>query len=347
MRAIGLIRAGSLMLPRRAQDLLNGSRLGAAALAVMLSGCSEIQSVLAPQSVEAARTKDLADLLFVGGAIILVVVIALTVAALFGTAAIRSRLAQGSTVLLGGIVFPAVTLTALLVYGLTIMRSPGSGATNPLEIDVQGERWWWRVTYVDQHDQQIAAANEIHISLNKPVRIRLTTADVIHSFWVPRLAGKVDMIPGRTNLLQFQPTSAGEFRGQCAEYCGGAHALMGMRVIALPQAEFEAWFRHQQQPAVTPSRPLEQRGRDLFLQRGCGACHTIRGIGAVGTVGPDLTHIGGRRAIAAETLPMTEENLVRWVAHNEQVKPSSLMPSYSSLPEEELQAIASYLFSLK
>jgi cytochrome c oxidase subunit 2 len=302
---------------------------------------------MAPQSLEAERTKGLADLLFIGGAAILILIVGLCVTAVIGTPGIRTRLAHGTTVLFGGAVFPAITLTALLIYALAIMRDTTPAATNPIAIDVQGERWWWRVTYVDSEAGRIASANEIRVPVNQPVRLRLTTADVIHSFWVPRLAGKVDMIPGRTNFLQFNVTAAGEFRGQCAEYCGGAHALMGMRVIAVGPEEFTVWLAHERQPARQPSSPIEQQGRELFLTRGCGACHTIRGIGAVGTLGPDLTHVGGRQAIAAETLSMTTENLARWIAENDHVKPSNLMPSYSAIPEQELDAIASYLFSLK
>jgi cytochrome c oxidase subunit 2 len=322
-------------------------KLALVLLTLAVAACTDIQSVMAPQSLEAERTKRLADLLFIGGAAILLLIVGLCVASVIGTPAIRARLAHDTTVLIGGAVFPAVTLTALLVYSLAVMRDSTPAATNPIAIDVQGERWWWRVTYLDPQAGTIASANEIRVPVNQPVRLRLTTADVIHSFWVPRLAGKVDMIPGRVNLLRFTVTAAGAFRGQCAEYCGGSHALMGMRVIAVAPEDFRAWLAHEQRPAREPSSPIEQQGRDLFLERGCGACHTIRGIAAVGKMGPDLTHVGARQAIAAETLPMTTENLAHWIAHNDHVKPSNLMPSYGAVPEQELHAIASYLFSLK
>ena len=321
--------------------------LTAILLTPVLAACSDVQSIMAPQSLEAERTKQLADILFVGGTVILMVVVGLIAAALFGTPAIRARLARASTVFIGGIVFPAVTLTTLLVYGLSIIGNGFPASAKPIEIDVQGERWWWRVNYTDSTGQKIASANEIRVPVDRPVRLRLTTADVIYSFWVPRLAGKVDMIPGRINFVEFQAVAVGEFRGQCAEYCGGAHALMGTRIIALKREKFEAWLRNERQPAKEPSQAIEKRGRELFLQRGCGACHTISGIGAVGTSGPNLTHVANRKAIAAETLPMTTENLVRWIADNEHVKPNNLMPSYGALPEPELQAIARYLFSLE
>ncbi len=147
----------------------------------------------------------------------------------------------------------------------------------------------------------IATANEIRIPAGRPIVFTLQSADVIHSFWVPNLGGKMDMIPGRTTHLRLQADQPGVFRGQCAEYCGGPHALMALEVVAMPPAEFEAWLQGQARPAAEPASEAAERGRELFLAAGCGACHTVRGTAAAGTVGPDLTHLGSRRSVGIDT----------------------------------------------
>jgi cytochrome c oxidase subunit 2 len=252
-------------------------------------------------------------------------------------------------VIIGGIAFPIVVLSVLLLYGLvltrTIIAEPGG---TPLRIHVVGEQFWWRVRYEPEGDRgDLATANEIHIPIGRPVRFSLTTADVIHSFWIPNLGGKLDMIPGQVNTFVLQADRPGVYRGQCTEFCGGAHALMAFDVVAHEPAQFEQWMAQQLRPAAESVVPFEQRGKELFLAAGCGACHAVRGTSAAGVVGPDLTHIGSRRTIAAGTFPNNKGTLAGWIASSQHLKPANKMPSFNVFTGEELRALAAYMESLK
>jgi cytochrome c oxidase subunit 2 len=193
----------------------------------------------------------------------------------------------------------------------------------------------------------VVLANEIRLPLGAPVQFRLESPDVIHSFWIPSLAGKIDMIPGRVTRLAVTPTKTGVFRGACAEYCGTSHALMSFYVVVDEQEAFERWLAGQQAPAAPPVGPDAARGQELFFANGCGACHMIRGTPARGVVGPDLTHIGSRVSIGAGILPNNAETLMRWIARTDHVKPAVIMPAFGMLPQKDLQALARYLEGLK
>jgi len=317
---------------------------------LLLGGCaSDVQSVLTARSLQAGQIAELAWLLFGVGALVLALVIVAVWLAVRGPSQIRRALAQESTVVWLGIAFPAVTLSVLLAYGVWVMRShlnlPHDRST--LSIEVAGEQWWWRVTYSGPNGTPIASANEIRIPVGFPVTFKLKTADVIHSFWVPSLGGKVDMIPGRTTQLQLTADRPGVYRGQCAEYCGGAHALMAMDVIAMPAFDYAAWLERAATVAPTPETEIGLQGRSVFLAAGCGACHTVRGTAAAGSVGPDLTHIGARRSVGIDTLPLTRENLMRFITDGQHVKPGNVMPEFRVLQPQQLEALASYLLSLK
>jgi cytochrome c oxidase subunit 2 len=212
---------------------------------------------------------------------------------------------------------------------------------------VTGEQWWWRLTYSGANGTPIASANEIRIPVGQDVLFTLNTADVIHSFWVPSLGGKLDMIPGRNTQLRLRADRPGIYRGQCAEYCGGPHALMALYVVGLPPNEFDTWLAHEAGPAAEPRGELERRGQSLFLAAGCGACHAVRGTAAMGSVGPDLTHVGSRRSIGAATLAATHENFMRFIADPHGVKPGITMPPFRIFSEAELDAVAAYLVSLR
>jgi cytochrome c oxidase subunit 2 len=175
----------------------------------------------------------------------------------------------------------------------------------------------------------------------------VTAADVIHSFWIPNCGGKIDMIPGRINRMNFTAERPGVYRGACAEFCGAQHARMALDVVALDPAEFESWRRRQAEPARPPSDPFLERGRGLFIRGGCGSCHAVRGIGADGLVGPDLTHVGSRASIGAAQFPNNVGTLAGWIADTQHLKPGVRMPSYGMLPGEDLRAIAAYLGSLE
>jgi cytochrome c oxidase subunit 2 len=305
------------------------------------------QSALDPAGPNAAAIARLSWIMFGGGVLVLALVMALTALALRRG---RSRriIATQAAVIAGGIALPVVVLTALLVYGLVLARDivaqPGPGA---LSVHVVGEQFWWRVHYEAANGERIETANEIHIPVGRPVQFTLTTADVIHSFWIPKLGGKLDMIPGQTNRLVLQADRAGVYRGQCTEYCGAAHALMAFDVVAQPVEEFDAWLAGQGRPAQAPADPVLRRGSELFLAAGCGACHALRGTPATGRIGPDLTHVGSRRSIAAGSYSTNKGTLAGWIASSQHLKPNNRMPSFAIFSGEELRAVAGYLESLK
>jgi cytochrome c oxidase subunit 2 len=204
------------------------------------------------------------------------------------------------------------------------------------------------VHYLDAEGAtRVVGANEIRIPVGRPIEFVLKTRDVIHSFWVPSLAGKLDMIPGHTNAYRFAAERPGIYRGQCAEYCGAQHALMAFYVVAMTGEDFDAWYAREAKPAAEPDTPFLARGKTLFLETGCGACHVVRGTPADGRLGPDLTHVGSRLSLAAGTFPNNQGTLAGWIASAQHLKPGNLMPSFGNLQGEELRAIAAYMESLK
>jgi len=327
MRASGLLRTAPLLL-------------------VGLTGCAPSDSVLAPQGPDAAGIAQLALLLFVMGTAVMTLVLLALWLAIRGSARTRARLASDRLVVAGGIVFPAVTLTALLAYG-TAMLAESLSANGGERIEVIGEQWWWRISYAAPDGARFVSANEIHIPAGRRVEFSLKSADVIHSFWVPSLGGKVDMIPGRTTSLRVTASRPGVFRGQCAEYCGGPHALMTLRIVAMTETDYEAWRAREAAPASEPVTEPERRGRTLFLAAGCGACHAIRGTQADGTIGPDLTHLGARRSVGVETLAMTRAGLAQFIANGQHVKPGNTMPHFRVFSNEDRDALTAYLVSLR
>jgi cytochrome c oxidase subunit II len=302
--------------------------------------------VLDPAGPFASSISQLSWILFAMGAAVLTVVLIATTVALFGPRRWRARLGGERLVLIGGFAFPVVVLSALLIYGLTLTRNltepPQPGETR---IRVTGEMWWWRVAYIDaQGREAFQDANEIHIPAGSPVVFELESADVIHSLWIPRLGGKVDMIPGRRNILRVQADQPGVYRAQCAEFCGGPHALMGLVVVAHAPADFEAWRTRQAAPAAAAAA---SQGATVFADAGCGACHTVRGTTANGLAGPDLTHVGSRRTVGAGILPANQATLAAWIADSQAIKPGNRMPAYPVLNGVQLRAVAAYLDGLK
>ena len=283
------------------------------------------------------------------GAIVLVIVLAALWVALFGRPAMRARLGGERAIWIGGIAFPVVVLTGLLVYGLILTRDLSAPATGAeMRMRVSGEMWWFRVTYLDARGRPtMMDANELHIPVGRPVAIELVSPDVIHSFWVPRLSGKIDMIPGRRNFIRIQADQPGVFAGQCAEYCGGPHALMGFMVIAHAPDDYARWLAGRQRPRAAAMTPMAQRGATLFLSAGCGACHRIAGTEANGLAGPDLTHVGSRRTLGGGVLPNNRGTLIGWIGNSQAIKPGNRMPPYTVLPGDDLQALAAYLEGLK
>lgn len=251
-------------------------------------------------------------------------------------------------VVVAGVAIPLAILIVLvggsLMLGRSIAAHPPDDALN---IRVTGWMWWWEIEYLDQQGRTLATtANELHVPVGQPVALHLTSADVIHSFWVPELHGKTDLVPGTVNSSWFTAERSGVHRGQCAEFCGAQHALMAFLVIAEEPDEFEQWLNQQTQPARAPTNEQAERGQAVFLSAGCATCHTVRGTAAAGQQGPDLTHIAGRRTLAAAARPNTPGHLGGWVSDPQGVKPGSFMPR-TLLEPSELTALIAYLDSLQ
>lgn len=302
-------------------------------------------SSLDPAGVEASRIAALFWGLTIGATLVWIVVIGLAFYATYFARAPQS--AKGGVILIvvGGVVVPTVVLAAVLTYSLALLPEllrPAPDGT--LRINVTGHQWWWRVRYRPEGRPQFELANELHLPVGQPVELELDSPDVIHSFWVPALGGKMDMIPGRRTRLRLQPTKTGVYRGVCAEYCGTAHALMAFYVVVEEQAAFEGWLSKEAGPAAADA-PSE--GAELFLSHGCGACHSIRGTRADGVVGPDLTHVGGRLSVGAGVLEAGARGFHSWIAETGRHKPGVHMPAFGMLPPRELEALAAYLAELR
>jgi cytochrome c oxidase subunit 2 len=240
-------------------------------------------------------------------------------------------------------------LVVHLVYNFGVDRAVAAPphAESALHVNIVGHQWWWEITYDDTNPQrQVTTANEIHIPTNRTVIFHLASRDVIHSFWVPNLSGKKDLIPGHDNSAWLRADTPGVYRGQCAEFCGHEHAKMAILVIAQPPAQFAAWYEAQLRPRVPPTDSLAQAGERLFLSKSCAMCHTIEGTGAAARAGPTLTHIASRRTLGAGLIPLTHDNLTQWVRDPQRIKPGIQMP-IPSLSPEELRALVAYLERLQ
>jgi cytochrome c oxidase subunit 2 len=317
-------------------------------LFLAFAGCGGAQSTLAPAGRGAERIASLFWWMTAGSIVIWAGFMALTVYAVYFSREPKGVRGVRRLIVAGGVALPSVVLAGLLTWSLATM--PGLLEPAPagaLELHVTGEQWWWRVRYLSPGREPVALANELHFPVNEPVEIRLDSPDVIHSFWIPALGGKTDMIPGRQTRLRLEPTRSGVYRGTCAEYCGASHAFMSFPVVVEEREAFDRWLAAQAAPARSPDTPVAVRGRDVFFESGCGACHAVRGTHAKGVIGPDLTHVGGRRTVGAGRLDNGADALRRFVTHTAQLKPGVLMPAFGMLPRDDLIALATYLESLK
>lgn len=320
--------------------------------------------VLDPAGPYADSVTTLAWVLFGLGVFVTAIVVAAVYLAIRGSARTKSRLGGERAVWIGGIAFPGVVLTALLVWGLTLTASlTNAPSGEEMRVRVTGHMWWFEVEYLDSTGNVVLRdANELHLPVGEPVVIELASADVIHSFWVPHLSGKEDMIPGRVNELLVQADRAGRFGGICAEYCGGPHALMGFVTVAHEPGAWLAWREErtaslpaiveQNVPGDTPvlaanaPRPPDlnaRDGRELFMDSGCAACHRVAGTEANGLAGPDLTHVGSRLSLGAGILPNNRGTMMGWIGNSQSIKPGNRMPDYDMLSADELEAIAIWL----
>ena len=341
--------------------LARGACIAASALAAACGGGNTSQSALDPAGPQAERLSGLWWVFFYVLVAVYVAVMAFLVAGVVRSR--RRRAGEGDEEIVtpdagrerrlgravaGAVALTTVTLFALLAASfLTGRRVYSLSDPDPLEVRVIGRQWWWEVRYdADRPSEIVAAANEIHVPVGRVVRFRLESRDVIHSFWVPNLHGKKDLVPGNPAETYLRADRAGEYWGQCAEFCGLQHAHMRLVVVAEPPEQFEAWLDAQRRPAPEPATASQERGRQLFLTGTCVMCHTVQGTPARGTVGPNLTHVASNKTIAAGSLANTRENLARWVTDSQSVKPGTRMPQHTLAPED-LEAVLDYLESLK
>ena len=321
-----------------------------ASLALLAASCSaDAPSALRPKGPNAERIAGVWWLMFGLATAVYVVVAGLIIAAATrGRRAAEgearpSRITDSGFIWIGGVIAPVVILGGLAVVTVSTTNDLRRAEPGALRIEVTGYQWWWEVRYPEE---DVVTANEIHIPAGRPVELDLLSADVIHSFWVPELAGKMDQIPGQRNVLRLQADEPGTYRGFCAEFCGLQHAKMQFLVIADTPADFTRWITRRQRPAGTPPSEEAARGQVVFNRNTCGACHTIRGTDARGTEGPDLSDLADRRTLGAVSLENNRTNLAEWIEDPHEAKPGNLMPP-SYLPPDELEALLDYLESLR
>lgn len=323
------------------------------AVTLFLTGCEGVQSMLDPKGPQAERIASLWWVMLVICTIVLAAVCVLVLAAVLrarrsDTEVALSKRQKWGLVLTGGVAAPTVVLLGLLVYSVAVGRAMVAEPANPVRVEVVAHQWWWRVSYPGQErtDLNVTTANEIHVPVGRPAAIELTSRDVIHSFWVPNLHGKTDVIPGHRTRTWIQADAPGVWRGQCAEYCGLQHAHMAFYVVAHEPADFERWLATQREPARDPEDPVSSRGKQVFLAGPCVMCHTVRGTPALSNFGPDLTHVASRRSLAAGTVPNTRGHLAGWILDPQVLKPGTRMPP-TNLAHDELQALLAYLDGLR
>lgn len=326
--------------------------MAAVGTALLATACGGNQSMFNPQGPTARSMADLGwFLIALCSAIYIAVMVALAMALTRrrhetdSSPETTARLTRNVVLASAGTVVVLVALAVATFAADRGLNSPsGPGAVT---IDVVGNQWWWNFQYRDVSPNDfVSVPNELHVPTGVPIHIKAQSRDVIHSFWVPNLHGKRDLIPGIVTNTWFQADTPGVYRGQCAEFCGHQHANMALQVVAEPMDRFLAWIAHQRQPAADPSTDETRRGRDVFMQSTCATCHTIRGTDAGSRVGPDLTHVGSRMMIASGRLPNTRENLERWIANPQAFKAGVRMPAHR-LADADLSALVSYLRSLR
>lgn len=321
----------------------------------LLAGCNGWQSVLNAHGTSAASLKQLIILIVIVCSLVWMLVMIALIGSLRHRRPERTRPTDVDSRRerrMSGAIAAATIVTVVVITGFTVAsffttRALSVAGPDDLTVRIGGSQWWWNVQYLDpKPEKSFQTANEIHVPVGRNVRLQLEGEDVIHSFWVPSLAGKQDLIPGRPNELTIRADRVGIYRGQCAEFCGLQHAHMAFLVIAETQEAFDKWTEAQRQAAADPSDEEAAAGRAAFLAKPCASCHTIRGTSASGSTGPDLTHVRGRKYIAAGLFETTRGSLAAWIADPQTLKPGSNMPMVP-LTSDELRSISAYMASLK
>jgi cytochrome c oxidase subunit 2 len=345
-------------LPQRSQirDARQRDRslLCMVALIGVLTGCNTPMSIFETGGPAAESIARITWFLIIAATLVFIaVMITLFISIWQGrrkeTTAVDLSKHSSTPVVVAGAIIPAIILVVIFIVGLGAMSSFPSGNEQDLpHFQVIGHQWWWEVIYQSPSlSGTFKTANELHVPVGQPVIVSVLSADVIHSFWVPELQGKMDLIPGDTNVIRILATHAGVYHGQCSEYCGLQHAHMGFVVVAEPPSQFRAWLAKQQAPARAPIDSLTLLGRQLVTTGPCALCHTIRGTDAQGRVAPDLTHVGSRRTLAAGAYSNTLGTMEAWITNAQSLKPGALMPRITQFDGRELRAMATYLETLQ
>lgn len=333
---------------------------------MLLSGCRYSQSIFYTRGPAANSIGNLSwamTILFVVTTIIMGILLAIAFYRRRGNLAEHEPIdAEGGQmwIAIGGILIPLIVLTVLFVVGLGMMSDfpihgmPGMPSSKQMvrsmkpDILIVGHQWWWEIHYLnDDPSKTFITANELHLPLRQPVNIEVKTADVMHSFWIPALNGKVDLIPGQPNFIRIVASQAGVFTGQCAEYCGDQHANMRMTAVVQDRDAYDAWVANQLKPGAQPTTPEAIAGEKVFDSSACVMCHTIRGTLAGGRTAPDLTHIGSRKMIASEIYPNTNAYLEAWVTNAQSLKRDCLMPDLPDFTGEQINDLVAYLRQLQ
>lgn len=338
-------------------------------LFLVFTACAPLQSTFnahGPAAHSIAGLSWFMTILFLVVTVIMWALIALAFAKRRGTLREHAPIDIGggqAWVAIGGLAIPFFILTVIFILGLRLlaafpihgmpanmqnMQGEMQGESAKPDILIVGHQWWWEVHYLDGGTaEQFTTANEIHIPARRAVNIELQSRDVMHSFWVPSLHGKVDLIPGQPNFIRIEASDAGTYHGQCAEYCGAQHAHMRLLVVAQQPDEYDAWLQQQRKPAVEPVSQEAIAGEHTFLGGPCSVCHQIRGTLAGGSVAPDLTHIASRQYIAANSFPNNDAYLEAWVTHAQSLKPEAQMPDLTQFTGEQLRDLVAYLRQLR
>jgi cytochrome c oxidase subunit 2 len=317
-----------------------------------LAACEGNQSVLDAHGSSAVELKQLIIWIVAACSLVWAIVMVVLIWALWrsrgGRFPARSAADQRMTfAVIGGVAATVVVIAGFTIFSFLTTRALSEAGSGDLTIKISGTQWWWKATYVNpDHLPSFDIANELHIPVGRNIRLLLATDDVIHSLWVPSLAGKQDLIPGRSNQLAIRADQPGIYRGQCAEFCGLQHSHMAILVIVESEVAFDRWVDLQNLPAAEPGDAEARAGELVFLTKPCAACHTIRGTDAKGVTGPDLTHVGSRRTIGAGLFDTTRGSLAAWIADPQTLKPGNNMPLVP-LSSDELRQVSAYLASLQ
>ena len=335
------------------------TRLAVTAAALMMSGCAWQQGALQPLGRQAVRIAGLGDLFLAITGLVFVLVVGTALWA-FARGAKRARANDDAPILEPSgeprltRAVTASTVVSLLLLAILLIASVATGRSlsefappKPLRVKITAYQWWWKIEYPGNHpDEQVVTANELHVPAGRPVELELKSGDVIHSFWLPNLDGKHDLIPSQPKKVLFEAERLGTYAGRCAEFCGYQHAHMDILLVAQTPSEFEAWLAGQRQPAAEPQTDRERRGREIMEQSACALCHTVSGTKALGGVGPDLSHLASRRTLATGAAVREREAMKAWLSNPQQLKPGTQMPAIA-LSSPDMAALLDYLETLR